>query len=254
MNTTTLGAALAGAAVTNQAFSRAELEKEIKDFGKAYGQGQNSRPSMALRCVEAAHKLSDVGPDDAEDLYTRFQQAAAKARGIEYSAESSFKVQVSKVKRFLMLGALPQVDGVDIMNRVTDIIEKLSRMAESPLKGSAYDNMVGCARLQLESPTVPLTDDQITEHLSAQTEEKTALDKVIDLYKKSYRLGDTLREEGIDPQYIDDATENLATQIKHMDGELPPMTKEDKAKAAAFKVLKDQGIKLVPAGAAIAAE
>lgn len=223
--------------------NRSKLEKALGTFGKAFGQGQNSRPSAALMCVDAASRCSDVGPDDAADLYTKFSQAAAKSQGLEYSVSASHKVQVSKLKRFLMLGTLTAIDGVDYMNRVTDKIEELSRRAESPLRGSAYDNMVKMARVQLESPKVALTDEQIEEALSAGPAEKTELDKVIDLYKKSYRLGEVLGEAGIDHPDIDDATALYGAQIQAMGGELPAMTKEDQTIAKAEKIKAERASK-----------
>lgn len=216
--------------------NRAKLERELGKFGQAFGKGQNSRPSAAIMCVDAASRCSDVGPDDADNLYTKFSQAAAKSQGLEYAASASHKVQVSKMKRFLMLGTLTAIDGVDFMNRVTDKIEELSRRAESPLRGSAYDNMVKMARVQLETPKVALTDEQIEEALSAGPAEKTELDKVIDLYKKSYRLGEVLADAGIDHPDIDDATALYGAQIQAMGGDLPAMTKEDKTIAAAEKI------------------
>lgn len=234
--------------VNTGALTRALLEKELGQFGTAYGKGQNSRPAAALRCLEAAHKLSDVTPDNAEELYTKFQQSAARARGVEYSAEGSFKVQVSKLKRFLMLGALQGIDGIDVMNRTVDIIEECSRMAENPLKGSAYDNMVNVARKQIAEPKAALTDDEIRQLVTAETEEKTDLDKVIDAYKKTYRLAESLAEHGVDVGYINNATDALAAQIKTMDGDLPAMTKDEQKKAAALKVLKAQGYVVTETG------
>ena len=223
--------------------NRAKLERELGKFGAAFGQGQNSRPSAALMCVDAASRCSDVGPDDAADLYTKFAQAAAKKQGLEYTVSSSYKVQVSKLKRFLMLGTLTAIDGVEFMNRVTDKIEELSRRAENPLRGSAYDNMVKLASVQLESPKVALTDEQIEEALSAGPAEKTELDKVIDLYKKSYRLGEVLGEAGIDHPDIDDATALYGAQIQAMGGELPAMTKEDQTIAKAEKIKAERASK-----------
>lgn len=226
--------------------TRDKLVKELGKFGTAFGKGQNSRPAAAIMCVDAASRNKDVGPDDAETLYTEFSKAAAKAAGIEYAASASQKVQVSKLKRFLMLGSLPAIDGVDVINRATDKIVELSRRAESPLKGSAYDNMVTVARRQIEQPTVALSDDEIEEILSETPDEKTELDMVIDAYKKTYRLSEKLAEAGMDHQHVDDATELFAAQIKEMGGDLPPMTKEEKQIAKAQSVMAKHGMAAVP--------
>jgi hypothetical protein len=224
---------------------RAKLEKELGKFGGAFGKGQNSRPSAALICVDAASRCSDVGPDDAADLYGKFAQAAAKSQGLEYAVSASAKVQVSKLKRFLMLGALPAIDGVDVMNRATDVITSLSRRAENPMKGSAYDNMVLVARRQIEQPTVELTDEDIEGILTETPDEKSALDLVIDLYKKSYRLAEKLVEDhGVEPKMTEAtnrATAELAQQISDLGGDLPAMTKDEKALEKAQGTIKKLG-------------
>jgi len=222
-------------------FSRKVLEGELGTYGKAYGQGQNSRPAAALRCLEAAFKLPDVGPDDAKDLYTKFSQAAARARGVEYAAESSFTVQVSKLKRFLMLGVLPKIDGVAVMNSAMEVISECSKMAENPMKGSAYDNMVLVARKQIENPQVEMTKDQIREIVTATSPEKSDLDRVVDQYKSLRKLADRLQKAGVDPINIDTAAEAVADQIKLMDGEIPASTKEEIARQKALETLKSQG-------------
>jgi hypothetical protein len=224
---------------------RAKLERELGKFGKAFGQGLNSRPAAGLLAVDAANRCKDVGPDDAEELYKKFSDGAGKHQGMEYAAGASHKVQVSKFKRFLMVGTLTAVDGVDVMNRASDMIVDLSRMAESPLKGSAYDNLVNVARRQIESPTKALTDDEIKELLSKQTEDKTALDMVIGAYKSAYRLVEKLIDEGVDPAILlpaEEATLNYAEQIKALGGELPAMTKEEKKISKAKDVLTKAGV------------
>ena len=237
----------------NAGVTREDLERDLTKFGRAFGQGQNSRPAAGLRCVEVASKIN-IGPDDAKDLYMKFQQAAAAARGMEYQAEASFKVQVSKLKQFLTLGAMPQIDGVDVMNRACDIIKELSAMEDSPLKGSAYDNMVNIARQQIKSEKVALTDDQMRDILSAQPDEKTELDKVVDIYKRLYKLNDELVKNGTDAANLGIALEAVKDQILCMDGELPAMTKDEKAKHAALKVLKAQGYMITEAGNTVPVE
>lgn len=225
----------------NGKFDRAMLERELANYGRAFGAGQNSRPSAFLRAVEAAYKLADVGPKDAEALYSKFQQGCAARQGLEYKAEASAKVQVSKFKRALMLGALPGIDGVDVMNRGCDIIKDMAAQAESPLKGSAYDNMVSLARAQIAQPKQELTDDEIRALLSKDSPDKTVLDHVIEAYKKSYKLCDELVKEGIDPGFTVKATEELAAQIMAMGGDLPPMTKDEKKVATARQTLSALG-------------
>jgi hypothetical protein len=144
---------------------RADLEKNLNEFGKAYGKGQNSRPCAAQAALEAS--VAGVAtPNDAKELWTLFQKACAKVKSIEYKEEGSFAVQVSKFKQFLVMGQL-SVDTVDVMNRATEMIVELAMDEETRkgLKGSAYDNMVKIARAQIKAGEQELTDDEIRAEL-----------------------------------------------------------------------------------------
>lgn len=226
------------------------FEKQLGTYGRAYGKGQNSRPAMALLCVEAASKLTKVGKDEADKVYTLFAKGAAATQGLEYQATSSHKVQVSKTKQFLTLGQLPAIDGVRVMELTTDKLAELNKRAESPLRGSAYDNMVKVAREQIKQPTVELTADNIEDILSKQPDDKTEIDKVIDAYKKVYTVDAKLADAGIDHQGTADALEDLAQQIADMGGELPAMTKEDREMAKAKQTLQRHGLTAQPMTAA----
>ena len=225
-----------------------QFEKEIVAFGAAYGAGQNSRPSMAVRAVEAAAKVTTITPDSAEVLWTKFQQAAAKKRGLEYKQEGSFKVQVSKFRQFLALGALPSIDPVDVIERTVYVIRELANQADSPLKGSAYDHMVNIARAQLKTPETALTNDQIkAELLPEEVEEKTPLDKLLDTYKKVTKLHDVFGKSPDVLIAIEDAIENLQNAITKAGGEVPAdkKTKEEGAKVAALLVNSKRGNELL---------
>jgi hypothetical protein len=144
---------------------RADLEKNLNEFGKAYGKGQNSRPAAAQAALEAS--VAGVAtPNDAKELWTLFQRACAKVKSIEYKEEGSFAVQVSKFKQFLVMGQL-SVDTIDVMNRATEMIIELAMDEETRkgLKGSAYDNMVKIARAQIKAGEQELTDDEIRAEL-----------------------------------------------------------------------------------------
>lgn len=227
---------------SNTGLTRENLEKEISTFGRAFGLGQNSRPAMAQRCVEAAHKLANVGPDDAKDLYTKFQQAAAKTKGVEYAADKSFSVQASKLKQFLSLGAAREIDGIRVMNDAVDVIQECVRMAENPLAGSAYDNMVKVARKQLLSPKKQLTMDEIRGIMTEKPADKDNLERVMDAYRSIYKLAERLTKDGIDATNVSVAVEALGDQIEDMNGEVPSMAESDKKKERALKTLKDLGV------------
>lgn len=231
------------AVAPNVTLTKAEFEKHAREFGKQYGKGMNSRPAMAMEAVQAAQQLADVGPDDAESIYTIFQQAAARAKGIEYKAESSFKVQVSKLRQFLSVGALPNVDGVAVLELAQDCIREYASSQENPLKGSAYDNMVNVARAQLAQPDEPLSETQIRGILTPDVEEKTDLDRIIAIYKAVRKLGETVNNE-----HLETAQTEIATTITELGGEIPagkPKDAQAKAVAALIRRHKRDQAKLL---------
>jgi hypothetical protein len=236
--------AKAPTATPTNALTLEQFEKEVSAFGSAFGQGQNSRPSMAIRAVEAAQKVTSITPDLAETLWTKFQQAAAKKKGLEYKQEGSFKVQVSKFRQFLAMGCLPSIDSLDVIYRGADMIKSLANQSDSPLKGSAYDHLVNIARAQITSPEKALTDNQIKDILVPEDPEaKSDLDKLIDTYKKvckalNLKFG---KVQGDVAVAIQDAVENLQIAIHKAGGKVPsvepigPVEEEDKKAEAAKK-------------------
>lgn len=224
---------------SNTQLTLEEFEKDLKKFGKAYGAGMNSRPAMALKATQAAQQIAGVDDKKAKDFYTIFQTAAANAKGLEYKREASFGVQVSKLKNFLQLGAMPQVDGVEVLDMTVDIIEELSKMNESPLKGSAYDNMVKVAREQLKRPEEPLSEEEVRGLLTPDHSEKSSLDKLIDSYKRVRKLTET-----IDVEPLLEAQAKMGEAIQALGGEIPaePEKKAKERQVAALirRAKKDQ--------------
>ena len=215
------------------------FEKKVKEFGKAYGKGANSRPAMAIEATRAAQQIAGVSDKNAKDYYTWFQTAASRAKGLEYKAEASFAVQVSKLKQFLQLGALPQVDGVEVLDMACDIITEFANSDENPLKGSAYDNMVKVAREQLKTPDEPLSEEQVRAILTPDASEKTDLDKLIDTYKRVRKLNET-----IDLEDLLEAQTKMGDAIKALGGELPAepekKAKERQVAALVRRAKRDQ--------------
>ena len=243
-------AALASPAATvtsigNGAVDRDTFIKRMRDFGKAHGTGANSRPAAARMAVEAAQTLTDVGPDDAEAMWTEFQKASCKARSLEYKEEGSFKVQVSKFRQFLALGAMPSVDGLAVFERATDVISRLSKLEPNPLKGSAYDNLVNIARAQLKQEGLEMDDAAIEGLLTASPEGKSDLDKLADAYKRAKVLNDGSEQvTGFGNATLASALEMFAQAITELGGELPPTTKEDAARARVAKLAMKLGMSL----------
>lgn len=226
----------------NVPFTRDAFEKELKGFGRDFGAGANSRPAAFMRAVEAASRLSDVGPNDAKDLWTIFGKAAAAKRGLEYQAESSFDAQVSKFKQGLIMGALPGIDAIQVLHDGIDLIEAERKQEDNGIKGSMYDNLVAIAREQIANPTGALTSDQLRSVLVRASEEKTDLDRLCEQYKKMHKLASDLPAASAAKDFAVEAVSSIGEAIKSLDGDLPPVTKADKAKFNVMKKAKALGM------------
>jgi hypothetical protein len=190
---------------------RAELEGKLEKFGRAYGQGQNSRPMAALAAVEAAQNNA-IGPDDAAELWSRFQAGNAKAKGVEYREEGSVKVQTSKFRQFIVMGSTPGLDAMDVMNRTVDVIKELAA-GEDKLGGSAYDKLVAVVRAQIKNEAVPLTDDEIRSVVMPEAKEKTE-EQVLESIKSSMNKAYFGNKDGTAPTYPSKELEKAIEQIE----------------------------------------
>lgn len=184
-------ASKAASAIRNHSLDIAQYNKDVAAFGKAYGSGANSLPALALHTMEAARILPEVNTAQAEQIFARFSEASAKSANIEYKRGGSFKVQVSKFRQFLEASKHPNVDAYSMMNRAVDIIKDLAASDESPLQGSAYENMVKVARKQKEQDQRELTDEEIKDAVVIEEKrEKTPLEKLGDLLKAAQKAHD----------------------------------------------------------------
>lgn len=221
--------------MTNTSNTGLTLDKfvaEMKKFGEAYGKGQNSRPAMGMRAVEAAQKLTEVNDNTAEQLYVHFQTAAAKARGLEYKTDGSHKVQVSKFRQFVKCGALPGIDAVDVFDRASDIIREMSSVEDSPLKGSAYDNLVNVARAQLKQPESALSDEELRAIFTPEQKEKDFFAKMAEVAKRLEKLHEEAPSVGAKAE-IEDAILSVRQSVSEAGGDVDAVfAKDKKAKGA----------------------
>lgn len=175
----------------NSQMTMDNVKKKFATYGKAAGMGANSRPACARLAIEAGQRINGITPQHADELWAEFQKGASKAKGVEYSIEASATQQVSKVRQFIKLGCCAQIDGVELFDRGVDVIREFAKAGkENPMKGSAYDNLVALAREQLKNPEHSMTDDDIRKLFTHTKDEKSALDKLTDLYKKAVKAHD----------------------------------------------------------------
>lgn len=233
---------------------RAELEGKLEKFGRAYGQGQNSRPMAALEAVAAAQSNA-ITPDDASDLWGYFQRGNAKAKGVEYKEEGSIKVQISKFRQFIVVGSIPGLDAVDVMNRTVDVIKDMAGKEDTKLGGSAYDKLTAVARAQIKNETVPLTDDEIRGIIMPDAKEKTEED-VLTAIKNAMHKAFFGNKEGTVPTFPSPELERAIHEIETRLAEITGVrtAKEEDEKLAALLTKRGLSLSSLPAANTIAAE
>jgi hypothetical protein len=203
------------------------LRAELRKYGQAEALGSASRPTAAVRLVDAAFD-GLIGEGDAESVYGEYQAgmvSVGKRNALTANA-SSEKVQVSKFRQFIKVGMLPGVDARDVMARAGKVIEDLKK-AEVKMY-APFDALLNVARKQMETPEIALTDEQIQALVSKpEPKDKELLDKLIAAYKSTYKVN----EEAKMPSTAA-AVQALADAISEAGGDVPPMTKAEKEHAA----------------------
>jgi len=210
----------------------AELKTKMRSLGAVDAKGSSSRPEAALRLVDAAFE-GLVDESDAADMFGEYATGVAKAAAMNplvtsqgNGDQNSSKQQVSKFRQFIKVGMLPQIDARDTMARAVKICKDLD--ATEARTYSRFDALLNVAREQVKTSDTSLTDEQIIGVVTkAESADKTTLDRIIAAYKAAYKLATdlpTARTEAARDAYRD--------EIIAMDGDVPPMTKEEKAEHA----------------------
>lgn len=231
-------------------------------FGTAEGKGGNSRPTLGMFIVEATRQgvvnaeAPKGQPDDVGEIWGAFAKSCAAAQGIGYVPLSSEKQQVSKLRAFARLGALPQVNGVTIINRAAELHMEMRRENEGKPAGlSPFDGLLEVARTQCAMPDIPLNDEQMKAVMSKpEPEDKCEadrLDKVADSMEKM-RTDDKVSEET--KTLLDEAIKPVLARIEELGGTTGQQkeaarqaAKDAKQRQAAVSLLVGKGFTVVPA-------
>lgn len=219
------------------------LKATLAKLGAAEGKGDSSRPAAAIALVDAARE-GYIDEDDAPEMFASYVNAKAKmaahnplvtATGYD-SEQKSAKQQVSKFRQFIKLGALPNVDAPDLLDRAAKLVKGL--VASGTKCHPMFDAMLNVAREQIKTPNDTLTDEQITAVVSkAEPRTKDELEKLVDLYKRAVTLAGNMPSPSLDA-----AVSAMADAIVEAGGEVPPTTKEDKELAAFMLQAKKLGL------------
>lgn len=212
------------------------LMKNLRDLAAADVIGGASRPRAARRLVEASFDgIKDER--DAEELFNVYAAAMAKAAGKAgvIAEQGSTPQQISKFRQFLKLGALPAVDGREVMERADRILRDLSTTDTATYP--TFDALLNTARAQIKSPEETLTDEQITAAVCRpERQEKDDIRRLVDAYKAAHKLA-----EKIPMPSVVAAVDAYRDAIVEAGGEVPAITKEEKEQAAFMEKAAQMG-------------
>jgi hypothetical protein len=170
-----------------------DLLQRADQLGQAEGQGKKSRAELAIEiCIGAAQGIIGAGRKDKEvdAVYTAFLKGNASARGSDQDQQASFKVQVSKLKQFAVLGNRfvgHQDDGDTAALYMADAREVSNDTPEA--KGSTFDRMLSIARAQIADETHLFDRDEMQAALMPEEkEEATPIERLGKLIKAAEKL------------------------------------------------------------------
>lgn len=248
---------MASASQDNTVADKKSVYKMAETFGAQEAQGANSRPALARLAVEAAKRgtLSCEKPkakgakSDVGMLFEHFARGNAAKAGVGYVPQSSEVQQVSKLMAFAKLGALPQVNGVEVFTRAAEIIAKRKLAdAKDPIAKRPYDSLLAVARAQVSLPDSPLTDAQIEGAMVGdEADVKIEADRLDSIIKSMQKLIDADDLPGKDPRATEQTAKILEIQIGQLNAriiELGGTSAAIKARAAAIEAQKAAAAKL----------
>jgi hypothetical protein len=163
-------------------FRKSDLFTAARDFGIAEGEGKNSRHAFAIVAFKAAAdsvitsgKCKDGDKDDVAKLYDEYVAGMATSytkTGMFDRSEKSIKVQVSKLRNFVIVGGdnifLRSRDGQDTVARdwINLVDERIAALCDVKDKAvPVYDKFIEVMRAQRtkikSGIAAPLTRDEI---------------------------------------------------------------------------------------------
>lgn len=140
---------------------RREYLADVAKDGGLSGKGKNAWPNVLLRTVSAARD-GIITTDDAMPIFETFARAEGKAL-VHDRPKDSVKKTKSELVKMIEMGALVNVDAVDVMSRAVTLYGNLKE--EGAELKAAYTGYMQVVRDQLKSPDYALDDDAITHAL-----------------------------------------------------------------------------------------
>ena len=218
--------------------------KALDKLAVADANGALCKPKIGLTLATDARDGA-ITPDDAEALYDRYKEKrrAELAKNNRLADDKPDSKQgraanISKNVQLITCAILPNVDGVATLENMLDA---RLEMSGSDTVWPAFESMVIAARAQLKSPDVQLTMDELrTLCVKPEAKEKDLIAKLVEDYKRM-----TKRHDEFPCQAIEAAVHAIGDAIQEAGGELPAMTKEEKAKAAFVTKARAMGLSVI---------
>lgn len=213
-----------------------------KALGNKEGNGLNAKPDLAEAVLNAAAD-GVIGTENATEIWTEYASAMRRTVGQEHTrlSEKGDKVRISELKRFIMVGAMPAVNPVELFGRAIGIIH------DHEVKGSTYQNLVTVMRKQCEIADHGLTDDEIMEVLfpaAPEKDEKARLEAILKSMKRTHDGAKGDPDKGIPPQ-AGFPSEELAEAIVQIEARLATFAKRERV-AQMLKAAAEDGYEFAP--------
>lgn len=212
---------------TNRETILADLDKDMAKLGQ---ESVNiARPKLAITLVKAAYN-GDIDEDDVEARYDAYLAGREKAQGKSPLSQgvddgNGKKANMSKCRQLVKMGMLPDIDGPELIDRTVALRGNMLG-GDDKIK-APFDAFVDVSRAQIAQPDEPLSDDAIMSCIrKAESKDKSEVEKLIAAYKAARKLHDAIPLAG-----VEQAIEGYKDAIVEAGGEVPPITKEEKAHA-----------------------
>jgi hypothetical protein len=205
-----------------------KVKQKLGVLGKQEAAGLSSRRDAGIALAAYAYD-GDIDEGDAETCYDTYITSLGKnaaARHVATDTSNGRKANVSKFRQFIKMGALPQVDGREVLARAVVLTEQVAS-AGNKVK-SPFDALLDVCRSQADQPDTALTDEQIVAAVSKpEPKQKDEMEKLVAAYKAAHKLAET-----IPSAHTLAAVDAYRDAIVEAGGEVPAMTKEEKEQAA----------------------
>lgn len=229
------------------------LADAIKVATKLGGESVKSALAKPQLYVAICRGAADgyLADKDAKSMFDAYLAGRTKivagnkiALGDKEDNQNSYAANLSKSMNMHKLGMLNSAGLIDGPALLDQVIERREFLFDGGRKVKATaDAMLDVAKAQIKQPTEALSEEQLDEVIARpEKAEKEIIDKLVDQYKKTYKLAAEMGDAMMDCTHIEAARDSIADAIKALDGEVPSMTKGKRDEGADVEFLMAKGM------------